>query len=76
MSLEQDYLDRWLRLDVEGYFKGHEPRLIELARAPLLEKWRVNLACECKETPLRFCSTTQCRSPTMSPPTRTAPTVN
>jgi hypothetical protein len=43
MSLTQDYLDRWLRLDVESYFKGHEPQSIELARAPPLQKWRVSL---------------------------------
>jgi hypothetical protein len=51
MSLAQDDLDRSLRLDVESYFKGHEPRSIELARAPLLKNWRVNLVCELIETP-------------------------
>jgi hypothetical protein len=51
MSLSQDYLDRWLQLDVESYFKGHEPRSIELARAPLLNNRRVNLVCERFETP-------------------------
>ena len=51
MSLAQDDLDRWLRRDVESYFKGHEPRSIELARAPLLKDWRVNLVCERIETP-------------------------
>lgn len=50
MSLAQDYLDGCLKLDVEGYFKGYEPRSIELARAPLLEKWHVNLVCERTET--------------------------
>jgi hypothetical protein len=51
MSLAQDDLDRWLRLDVEDYFKGHEPRSIELARAPRLKNWCVNLVCERIETP-------------------------
>jgi hypothetical protein len=51
MSLAQDDLDRCLRLDVEDYFKGHEPRSIELARAPLLKNWCVNLVCERIETP-------------------------
>lgn len=36
---------------LRGIFQGHEPRSIELAGAPLLEKWRVNLVCECTETP-------------------------
>jgi hypothetical protein len=51
VSLAQDDLDRRLRLEVEGYFKGHEPRSIGLARAPLLKNWRVNLVCERIETP-------------------------
>lgn len=51
MSLAQDYLDRWLRLDVESYFKGHAPRSIELARAPLLKDWHANLIYERIETP-------------------------
>lgn len=50
MLLAQDDFDRWLRLAVVGDFKGHEPRSIERARAPLLEKWHVNLACERIET--------------------------
>jgi hypothetical protein len=51
MSLAQDHLDRWLTLDVERCFKGQEPRLGELARAPLVEKWQMNLVCELMETP-------------------------
>lgn len=46
MSLAQDYLDRWLKLDVEGHFRGEVPRPIELARAALLENWRVTLSCK------------------------------
>jgi hypothetical protein len=46
MSLAQDYLDRRLKLDVEGYLRGEMPRPIALERAPLLENWRVVLLCE------------------------------
>lgn len=51
MSLAQDYLDRWLKCDVESYLRGHEPRPIELELAPRLESWRVDLARERTETP-------------------------
>lgn len=34
-----------------GLFQGHAPRSTQLARAPLLEKWHVNLVCERIETP-------------------------
>jgi hypothetical protein len=44
MSLARDDLDRRLRLEVEGYFKGQEPTSIELARAPLVEQWRGDVA--------------------------------
>jgi hypothetical protein len=46
MSLAQEYLDRWLMLDIEHYFRGGLPSPVELARAALLENWRVVLSCE------------------------------
>lgn len=50
MSLVQDHFDRVLRLDVERYLKGQGPRPVELASAPLLERWCVNLVYERIET--------------------------
>ncbi|MFI5002536.1 MAG: hypothetical protein ACHQK9_21840 [Reyranellales bacterium] len=46
MSLADDYLDRWLRLDIEHYFRGGLPSAFELAHAAQLENWRVVLSCE------------------------------
>lgn len=51
MSLAQEYLDRWLQLDIEHYFRGGLPSSVELARAALLENWRVVLSCELTGNP-------------------------
>lgn len=51
MSLVDDYLDRWLQLDIEHYFRGGLPSPVELARAALLENWRVVLSCELTGNP-------------------------
>ena len=46
MLLVDDYLDRWLRLDIEHYFRGGLPSPFELAHAARLENWRVVHSCE------------------------------
>jgi hypothetical protein len=43
MSIAQDYLERLLKLDVEGHLRGEMPHPIALDDAPLLENWRVAL---------------------------------
>ena len=39
MLLVDDYLDRWLRHDIERYFRGGLPSPFELAHAARLENW-------------------------------------
>ena len=51
MSLAQQYLDRWLKLDIENYFRGGLPSAVELAHAARLENWRIALFCELTGNP-------------------------
>jgi hypothetical protein len=51
MSLAQNYIDRWLKADIEDYLRGHEPRPVELKRAPLLENWRIVLLSQLTDRP-------------------------
>jgi hypothetical protein len=51
MSLAQGCLDRWLKPDIEHYFRGGLPSSVELARAALLKNWRVVLSCELTGNP-------------------------
>jgi hypothetical protein len=46
MLLVDDYLDRWLRLDIEHCFRRGLPSAFELAHAARLENWLVVHACE------------------------------
>jgi len=40
MSPAQEYLDRWLKLNIEHYFRDGPPFPFELAHAARLENWR------------------------------------
>jgi hypothetical protein len=68
MSAVEDYLDRWLKLDIEHYFRGGLPSPFELAHAARLENGRVVLSCELTGNPPELAGEMSLIGHVMGPP--------